>query len=70
MAMDHTNYDRKYLTLHIPALFVENGTDSNFKTGYNRPLELNDMWLVNPERSAFVLSEKLNASFARRRDAV
>ncbi len=35
-------------------------------TGYQRPLELNDIWLVNPNRSAPVLSAKLNASFQTR----
>ena len=35
-------------------------------TGYQRPLELNDIWLVNPNRAVPVLSEKLNASFQRR----
>jgi len=35
-------------------------------TGYQRPLELNDIWLVNPNRATPVLSEKLNASFHRR----
>ena len=35
-------------------------------TGYQRPLELNDIWLVNPDRSAPVLSAKLNAAFQRR----
>ena len=35
-------------------------------TGYQRPLELNDIWLVNPNRSAPVLSAKLNASFQNR----
>ena len=35
-------------------------------TGYQRPLELNDIWLVNPNRSAPVLSAKLNAAFQRR----
>ena len=35
-------------------------------TGYQRPLELNDIWLVNPDRAAPVLSEKLNASFKKR----
>ncbi|KAG8533135.1 uncharacterized protein KY384_001918 [Bacidia gigantensis] len=34
--------------------------------GYQRPLELNDIWLVNPNRSAEVLSATLNASFRRR----
>ncbi|KAI9834847.1 MAG: hypothetical protein M1819_002755 [Sarea resinae] len=31
--------------------------------GYQRPLELNDIWLVNPDRSAEVMSTKLKASF-------
>ena len=35
-------------------------------TGYQRPLELNDIWLVNPNRASPVLSDKLNASFQRR----
>lgn len=34
--------------------------------GYRRPLELNDIWLVNPDRSAEVLVNKLNTSFDRR----
>ncbi len=34
--------------------------------GYQRPLELNDIWLVNPNRASPVLSDKLSASFQRR----
>lgn len=34
--------------------------------GYQRPLELNDIWLVNPDRSAEVMSRKLMASFKKR----
>lgn len=34
--------------------------------GYQRTLELNDIWLVNPERSADVLSARLNVSFKKR----
>ncbi|KAI9755932.1 MAG: hypothetical protein M1835_000778 [Candelina submexicana] len=34
--------------------------------GYQRPLEPNDIWLVNPNRSAEVLSQKLSSSFNRR----
>ncbi|EOD49308.1 putative abc multidrug transporter protein [Neofusicoccum parvum UCRNP2] len=34
--------------------------------GYQRTLELNDIWLVNPNRSADVLSAKLVESFDRR----
>lgn len=34
--------------------------------GYQRPLELNDLWLVNPKRRADVMAEKLHASFKRR----
>ena len=34
--------------------------------GYQRPLELNDIWLVNPNRGAEVLSTLLSASFRRR----
>ncbi len=35
-------------------------------TGYQRPLELNDIWLVNPNRAAPVISAKLQASFKKR----
>lgn len=35
-------------------------------TGYQRTLELNDIWLVNPNRATPVLSDKLSASFQRR----
>ncbi len=35
-------------------------------TGYQRPLELNDIWLVNPNRAAPVISAKLQASFRKR----
>ena len=31
--------------------------------GYQRPLELNDIWLVNPTRGAELLSSKVQASF-------
>ena len=34
--------------------------------GYERPLELNDIWLVNPNRSANFLTDKLEKSFKRR----
>ncbi|OCL11568.1 hypothetical protein AOQ84DRAFT_229156 [Glonium stellatum] len=34
--------------------------------GYQRPLELNDIWLVNPNRSADALVERLQASFKTR----
>lgn len=34
--------------------------------GYQRTLELNDIWLVNPNRASPVLSDKLSASFRRR----
>jgi ATP-binding cassette, subfamily C (CFTR/MRP), member 1 len=34
--------------------------------GYLRPLELGDVWLVNPDRSGQVLTPKLMASFKRR----
>ena len=35
-------------------------------TGYQRTLELNDIWLVNPNRASHLLSDKLSASFQRR----
>ena len=35
--------------------------------GYQRPLELNDIWQVNPDRSVYVLSEKLNAAYKKRK---
>lgn len=36
--------------------------------GYQRPLELNDIWQVNPDRSVYVLSEKLNAAYKKRKE--
>ncbi|KAF7574960.1 MdlB ABC-type multidrug transport system ATPase and permease component [Pyrenophora tritici-repentis] len=36
--------------------------------GYKRPLENNDLWMVNPDRSADVLAERLEAAFKRRRE--
>ena len=35
-------------------------------TGYQRTLEINDIWLVNPDRASPILSDKLSASFRRR----
>lgn len=40
---------------------------SGLQVGYQRTLELNDLWLVNPDRSADVLSARLLDSFHRRR---
>lgn len=37
------------------------------QTGYKRPLEQNDIWTVNPDRSVTKNSAKLNASFKKRR---
>jgi ATP-binding cassette subfamily C (CFTR/MRP) protein 1 len=39
------------------------------QVGYKRPLEKNDLWTVNPDRSADVMVERLQASFKRRREA-
>ncbi|EXJ79067.1 ATPase [Capronia epimyces CBS 606.96] len=36
------------------------------KTGYKRPIELNDIWLVNPDRSAATMMDHLIPSFKRR----
>lgn len=36
--------------------------------GYQRPLEVNDVWDVNPNRSVDVLSERLTASLKKRTD--
>ncbi|KAI9808369.1 MAG: hypothetical protein M1826_004340 [Phylliscum demangeonii] len=36
------------------------------RVGYQRPLQLNDIWRVNPDRTAELLSDKLRASFQRR----
>lgn len=35
------------------------------QVGYQRPLEQNDIWEVNPERSAEVLEVKFRAAFQR-----
>lgn len=37
------------------------------RVGYKRPLERNDIWTVNPERSADVMAARLEASFKKRR---
>ncbi|KAF1845861.1 uncharacterized protein K460DRAFT_285143 [Cucurbitaria berberidis CBS 394.84] len=37
------------------------------RVGYKRPLEKNDIWTVNPDRSADVLAARLEAAFKRRR---
>ncbi|KAJ8603881.1 hypothetical protein MRB53_042056 [Persea americana] len=37
--------------------------------GYQRPLEVNDIWSVNPDRSVYVMAEKLDANFAKRKAA-
>jgi ATP-binding cassette subfamily C (CFTR/MRP) protein 1 len=37
------------------------------RVGYKRPLEKNDIWAINPDRSADVLAAKLEAAFKRRR---
>ncbi|KAK7571720.1 hypothetical protein V3481_018928 [Fusarium oxysporum f. sp. vasinfectum] len=37
--------------------------------GYRRPLEHNDLWLVNPDRACDVMVERLQTSFNRRREA-
>ncbi|KAF2088727.1 P-loop containing nucleoside triphosphate hydrolase protein [Saccharata proteae CBS 121410] len=34
--------------------------------GYRRPLELNDVWLVNPDRRIDLLADRFNASFTKR----
>jgi ABC-type multidrug transport system fused ATPase/permease subunit len=47
------------LTFQWMALFM--------RVGYRRPLELNDIWDVNPSRSVPSLQEKLLASFERRK---
>ena len=38
-------------------------------TGYQRPLEVNDLWLVNPERATDVLTQKFHIAFKKRVDA-
>ena len=47
-------------------LFISSMLMLSIQVGYQRPLELNDVWLVNPDRSAEVMTAKLNASFKRR----
>ena len=38
------------------------------QVGYQRPLELNDIWLVNPNRSTDVLAERMKVAFKARVD--
>ena len=35
--------------------------------GYQRPLELNDVWSVNPERSVHILTDRLKQNFQKRK---
>lgn len=39
---------------------------SLMRVGYKRPLEQNDIWTVNPDRSVYKMSSELRASFQRR----
>jgi ATP-binding cassette subfamily C (CFTR/MRP) protein 1 len=39
---------------------------SLMRVGYRRPLEMDDIWLVNPDRSIDVLADRLQANFDRR----
>jgi ATP-binding cassette subfamily C (CFTR/MRP) protein 1 len=39
----------------------------SLQVGYKRPLEKNDIWTVNPERTAELLTEKMKSSFNVRR---
>lgn len=36
-----------------------------FQVGYQRPLELNDIWTVNPDRSVDIVADRLQAAFDR-----
>lgn len=36
------------------------------RTGYARPLEMNDIWLVNPDRAVAPMTDRVRASFQRR----
>ena len=36
------------------------------RVGYQRPLELNDIWLVNPDRRVELLADRLRTSFSKR----
>lgn len=38
---------------------------NSMQVGYQRPLESNDIWLVNPERSLDVLEQKFNVEFQK-----
>lgn len=39
---------------------------SLMRTGYKRPLEHNDLWKVNPDRSVYKMSKAVNEAFRRR----
>lgn len=53
----------------IPSRLTWQWMQPLMSVGYKRPLEKNDLWTVNPDRSADVLAEKLEAAFNRRREA-
>lgn len=56
----------KEYTANVFSLATFSWMSSIMRVGYNRPLELNDIWLVNPNRSADYLSNKVEESFKRR----
>jgi ATP-binding cassette, subfamily C (CFTR/MRP), member 1 len=50
--MDLDSFKKMKLTLSLPS-----------QTGYRRPLEVNDIWLINPNRRTDDLAAKLKANF-------
>ncbi|PGH29073.1 hypothetical protein GX50_08186 [[Emmonsia] crescens] len=61
-------YGAGYLSLITFQWMSSLMTASNFpiRTGYLRPLEVQDVWLVNPDRSLDIVVDKLEQSFQRR----
>lgn len=52
-----------HVSVKIISLFSFPPSDKPFQTGYQRPLETNDIWLVNPARGIDVLEDKFQANF-------
>lgn len=62
LSLDVTHHDGKWAPDTLNQVF----TDPTMQNGYKRPLDRNDIWTVNPDRSVDKLAEILQASFQKR----
>lgn len=64
--MDGASYARKYIYLYCNISYKLYNLLTTQQVGYNRTLEPNDIWKVNPNRTADLMTDKLQASFKMR----